>query len=74
MLKNVYESLNAHSKVYLSKVYFCEMYPTWVSSELCEFIFGLIAAMYRVVFTGSALCYVMLRLWAMIRRPFLEIV
>ena len=26
------------SKVYLSKVYFCEIYPTCVSSKLCEFI------------------------------------
>ena len=25
------------SKVYLSQVYFCEMYPTCVSSKLCEF-------------------------------------
>ena len=33
MLKNVYEGLNARSTVY-----FCEMYPTCVSSELCEFI------------------------------------
>ena len=31
---------DALSKVYLSKVYFCEMYPTCVSSKLCEFIFG----------------------------------
>ena len=29
------------SKVCLSKVYFCEMYPTCVSSKLCEFIFSL---------------------------------
>ena len=34
MLKNVYEGLNARSKVY-----FCEMYPTCVSSKLCEFIY-----------------------------------
>ena len=33
MLENVYEGLNARSTVY-----FCEMYPTCVSSELCEFI------------------------------------
>ena len=38
MLKNVYERLNGWSKVYLSKEYFCEMYPTCVSSKLCEFI------------------------------------
>ena len=38
MLKNVYEGLNARPKVYLSKEYFCEMYPTCVSSKLCEFI------------------------------------
>ena len=38
MLKNVYEGLNACSKVYSSKVYFCEMYPSCVSSKLCEFI------------------------------------
>ena len=25
------------SKVYFSKVYFCKMYPTCVSSKLCEF-------------------------------------
>ena len=28
------------SEVFLSKVYFCEMYPTCVSSKLCEFISG----------------------------------
>ena len=39
MLENVYEGLNARPKVYLSKEYFCEMYPTCVSSKLCEFIF-----------------------------------
>ena len=38
MLENVYEGLNAGPKVYLSKKYFCEMYPTCVSSKLCEFI------------------------------------
>ena len=38
MLENVYEGLNARPKVYLSKVYFCKMYPTCVSSKLCEFI------------------------------------
>ena len=38
MLKNVYEGLNARPKVYLLKEYFCEMYPTCVSSKLCEFI------------------------------------
>ena len=27
------------SEVFLSKVHFCEMYPTCVSSKLCEFIF-----------------------------------
>ena len=37
-VKNVYESLNARSEVYLSKEYFCKMYPTCVSSKLCEFI------------------------------------
>ena len=39
MLKNVYEGLNARPKVYLLKEYSCEMYPTCVSSKLCEFIF-----------------------------------
>ena len=39
MLENVYEGLNAQPKVYLSKDYFCEMYPTCVSSKLCEFIY-----------------------------------
>ena len=39
MLKSAYEGLNARPKVYLSKEYFCEMYPTFVSSKLCEFIF-----------------------------------
>ena len=38
MLKNVYEGLNARCQVYLSKEYFCEMYPTCVASKLCEFI------------------------------------
>ena len=38
MLKDVYEGLNARSEVYLSKEYFYEMYPTCVSSKLCEFI------------------------------------
>ena len=38
MLKNVYEGLNAQPKEYLSKEYFCEMYPTCVFSKLCEFI------------------------------------
>ena len=38
MLKCAYEGLNARPKVYLSKEYFCEMYPTFVSSKLCEFI------------------------------------
>ena len=38
MLENVYEGLNARPKEYLSKEYFCEMYPTCVSSKLCEFI------------------------------------
>ena len=35
---HLYEGLNARPKVYLSKEYFCEMYPTCVSSKLCEFI------------------------------------
>ena len=39
MLENVYEGLNARPEVYLSKEYFCEMYPTCVSSKLCKFIF-----------------------------------
>ena len=30
--------LDPNTKVYLSKEYFCEMYPTCVSSKLCEFI------------------------------------
>ena len=38
MLKSAYEGLNARPKVYLSEEYFCEMYPTCVSSKLCEFI------------------------------------
>ena len=38
MLENVYEGLNTHSEVYFSKEYFCEMYPTCMSSKLCEFI------------------------------------
>ena len=38
MLKSAYEGLNTRPKVYLSKEYFCEMYPTCVSSKLCEFI------------------------------------
>ena len=39
MLENIYEGSNARPKVYLSKEYFCEMYPTCVSSKLCEFIY-----------------------------------
>ena len=42
MLKSAYEGLNARPKVYLSKEYFCEMYPTCVSSKLCEFILSLL--------------------------------
>ena len=38
MLEKLYEGLNTRPKVYLSKEYFCEMYPTCVSSKLCEFI------------------------------------
>ena len=38
MLKSAYEGLNARPKVYLSKEYLCKMYPTCVSSKLCEFI------------------------------------
>ena len=38
MLKSAYEGLNARPNVYLLKEYFCEMYPTCVSSKLCEFI------------------------------------
>ena len=33
MLKNVFEGLNARSKVYSPKEYFCKMYPTCVSSK-----------------------------------------
>ena len=38
MIENVYEGLNARPDVfvYLSKKYFCEMYPTCVSFKLCE--------------------------------------
>ena len=36
--RNIYEGLNARSKVYSPKEYFCEMYPTCVSSKLCKFI------------------------------------
>ena len=38
-VKNVYEGLNACFEVYLSKEYFCKMYPTCVSSKICEFIY-----------------------------------
>ena len=38
MPENVYEGLNARPKVYLSKEYYCKMYPTCMSSKLCEFI------------------------------------
>ena len=41
---NVYEGLNARSEVYLSKEYFCEMYPTCMSSKLCEFICSFVKA------------------------------
>ena len=39
MLENVCEGLNAPSNAYFPKVYLCKMYPTCVSSKLCEFIF-----------------------------------
>ena len=39
MRENVYGDLNARSKVYLSKEYFCKIYPTCMSSTLCEFIY-----------------------------------
>ena len=39
-VKNLYKGLNARSEVYLSKEYFCKMYPTCVSSKLCEFIYS----------------------------------
>ena len=45
MLENEYEGLNARPKVYLSKEYFCKMYPTCVSSKLCKFIFFLTHAL-----------------------------
>ena len=50
MLENVYEGLNAGPKVYLSKEYVCKIYPTCVSSKLCEFISGsyLFAVMNRI--------------------------
>merc|ERR1712045_265179 len=37
------------SEVFLSKVHFCEMYPTSVSSKLCEFI-------EKVLNTNAHLC------------------
>ena len=36
---NVYEGSNARSEVYLSKEYFCEMYPTCVSSKAMRVYF-----------------------------------
>ena len=52
MLENVYEGLNVRSKVYLSKVYFCEMFPTCVSSKLCEFIL-LFGVLVLIIFLAS---------------------
>ena len=49
MLENVYEGLDARSIVYLSKVYFCEMYMTCVSSKLCEFIVCIILQLFFLV-------------------------
>ena len=46
MLENVYEGFNARSKAYLSKVYFCEMNLSCVSSKLCEFIICVIFVYY----------------------------
>ena len=46
MLENVYEGLNARSEVYLSKEYFCKMYPTCVSSKHCEFIINIRVCQY----------------------------
>ena len=39
MLQNVHEDLNAGYKGVFIQSVFCEMYPTCVSSKLCEFIF-----------------------------------
>ena len=49
MLENVYEGLNARSEVYLSKEYFCEMYPTCVSSKLCDLFLPESATIYILV-------------------------
>ena len=49
MLESAYEGLNARPKVYLSKEYFCEMYPTCVSSKLCEFIFFKLSKIVKIV-------------------------
>ena len=56
MLKNVYEGLNARPKVYLSKEYFCEMYPSCMSSKLCEFI-SLLTAAFFFLFSHFRLNY-----------------
>ena len=53
MLKSAYEGLNGRPKVYLSKEYFCEMYPTCVSSKLCEFI--LVEPVSEKIGTGKSL-------------------
>ena len=60
MLENLYEGLNARPKVYLSKGYFCEMYPTCVSSKPCEFIllvkFGQTVLLQELTFSNSSNC------------------
>ena len=39
VMRNVAEVMRKIAEVFLSKEHFCEMYPTCVSSKLCEFIF-----------------------------------
>ena len=55
------EGLNARSKVYLAKVYFYKMYPTCVSSKLCEFI--LFLGMTLKLKTNTGRRFTILKLW-----------
>ena len=68
MLENIYEGLNPRSEVYLSNDYFCKMYPTYVSSKLCEFIVSLFSKVFfcDVYWEIQSMFY----LWKHIKREF----
>ena len=53
-----FRKTSKYSEVYLSKEYFCKMYPTCVSSKLCEFISDvfLIFSIHEFSWTSQAAC------------------